>query len=135
MPSTADNFTTGPDRWGYLKGARFVQPAEWDQYAQDVVGRQNIHMWPIVDALSLAANNDGLIRNFEPDEFYTGPLSDAMRNEDDEASWQLVYDRFSAVVLMKLMFKLVEAGLLATRGNGDSSDYRLTLPATERPSA
>ncbi|MFI0795072.1 hypothetical protein ACH4OY_20680 [Micromonospora rubida] len=78
--------------------------------------------------LVLTADNDGLILDFRHDEFHNGPLVDAMPERTDVWDWSLTYDEFVALPLTELMFELVEAGLLATRGNSDSVDYRLTLP-------
>ncbi|MFI9641375.1 hypothetical protein ACIG87_15145 [Micromonospora sp. NPDC051925] len=127
MTVTADDFTTDADRWGFRTGARFVGPDEWEADALTLVGRRRIYLHPLVRGLAAAADDGGLILDYWPNRFYEGPLSDAMRNEDDEPDWKLAYDRFTAMTLSVFIFELVEAGLLATRGNGDSTDYRLAL--------
>ncbi|SCL46808.1 hypothetical protein [Micromonospora peucetia] len=128
MPLTPDDITTDSDRWGYRTGARFVGPNEWDKHRLDYINRRHFYLQSLTDGLSLAADGEGLILDYRPNEFYEGTLSDAMRDEDDDPGWKLTYDRFSAMTLSVFMFELVTAGLLATRGNGDSVDYRLTLP-------
>ncbi|MER7166757.1 hypothetical protein ABT336_11935 [Micromonospora sp. NPDC000207] len=125
---TADQITSDDDGWGYRTGARFVTPAEWEKHRDEHLERRHYYLQPLTEALAAVANTDGVVVDYRPHEFYAGPLSDAMRDEDDEPGWALVYDRFTAMVLSVLVFELVEAGLLATRGNGDSVDYRLTLP-------
>ncbi|SCL74135.1 hypothetical protein [Micromonospora peucetia] len=95
----------------------------------DYINRRHFYLQSLTDGLSLAADGEGLILDYRPNEFYEGTLSDAMRDEDDDPGWKLTYDRFSAMTLSVFMFELVTAGLLATRGNGDSVDYRLTLRA------
>lgn len=127
---TPDQITTDADRWGYRTGARFVGPDEWLHSIPADVHRV-LHLEVLTQGLAGAADEEGRLLNFQPNLFYPGPLSDALRNEDDDPSWRLQYDRFVAMVLMDAKFRLVEAGLLATRGNGDSVDYRLALPAAE----
>ncbi|WP_189041075.1 hypothetical protein [Micromonospora sonchi] len=128
---TPDQITTDDDGWGYRTGARFVDPPTWEKHAETVMGRRNIHIWPLVEGLILAADNQGQIIDYQPRKFYEGPLSDGMRNEDDAPDWRLAYDRFAASVLPMFLFQMVEMGLLATRGNGNSVDYRLALPGGE----
>ncbi|MFG1777666.1 hypothetical protein ACGFIG_14700 [Micromonospora sp. NPDC049048] len=123
-----DDIVTDKDRWGYLKGARFVGPDEWDQHRSKHIDRRRLFLEPLAEGLSLAADKKGRILDFWPNRFYEGPMSDAMRDEDDPESWKLTYDRFTAMTFSVFMFELVESGLLATRGNGDSVDYRLCLP-------
>lgn len=131
MTLTAEDFTTDADRWGYRTGARFVGPREWEQHCADHLNPRHFYMEPLAEALALAADDEGRIIDYRPNEFYEGPLSDVLRNEDDSPGWKLRYDRFSAMTMQVLMIELVEAGLLAHRGNGDSVDYRLTLPSGE----
>ncbi|MFF0097752.1 hypothetical protein ACFYO8_00330 [Micromonospora sp. NPDC005257] len=126
-----DHIVTDKDRWGYLKGARFVGPDEWDQHRSKHIDRRRLFLEPLAEGLSRAADQKGRILDFWPNRFYEGPMSDAMRDEDDPGSWKLTYDRFTAMTLSVFMFELVESGLLATRGNGDSVDYWLCLPGGE----
>jgi hypothetical protein len=126
---TPDQITTDADRWGYRTGARFVGPDEWLRNIPADVQRV-LHLDVLTQGLAEASDEEGQLLNFRPNQFYPGPLSEVMRNEDDKPSWQLQYDRFAAMVLMDAKFRLVEAGLLATRGNGNSVDYRLCLPAS-----
>ena len=51
-----------------------------------------------------------------------------LRDEYDPPGWGVTYDRFVAMALMEAIHRLVEAGLLGHRGNGDSVDWRLALP-------
>lgn len=132
MPSTAEDFTTDADRWGYRTGARFVGPDEWEKQAETHISRRRMYLHPLAEGLALTAADDGVILNYRPNRFYEGSLSDVLRDEDDKPGWKLTYDRFTAMTLSAFMFELVEAGLLATRGNGDSVDYRLTLPGGEK---
>jgi hypothetical protein len=49
--------------------------------------------------------------------------------EHGETVTPLVYDRFTVIALMECLASLaLDDGLLASRGNGDTHDYRLTLP-------
>lgn len=128
MPMNPDDIVTDNKRWSYLKGSRFVGPDEWDQHRSKHIDPRRMYLEPLADGLSLAADKKGQILDFWPNRFYEGPMSEAMRNEDDPESWKLTYDRFTAMTLTVSMYELMEAGLLATRGNGDSVDYRLCLP-------
>ena len=128
MTNGRPEIVTDENRWGYVAGARFVSPDEWEKSVYDHIGRP-LYLQAVAEGLALAADSEGQIINYRPNEFYAGALSDSMRNEDDPKSWKLTYDRFSASVLLDAMSTLLFAGLLATRGNGDSVDYRLTLPA------
>lgn len=117
---TVVDIVTDDERCGYRAGSRFVGPDEWlrGMPLNGVAPRR-------VDP---GARRCGGLLNFRPERFYAGSLSDVLRNEDDPETWRLGYDRFTAMVVMDAKIRLVELGLLATRGNGDSVDYRLTLP-------
>lgn len=133
MTITADDFTTDADRWGFRKGARFVGPDEWLHGLPEQWTRDSLHGSTFTDALAVAADDNGVILNFRPNEFYAGPLSDVLRNDDDPEGWTLKYDRFSAMTLLDIEMALGNAGYLAVRGNGDSKDRRLTLPDPKTP--
>ena len=82
----------------------------------------------LVEALAAAADEKGQLLDFRINQWFERYVSDAMRDEDDPAGWSLRYDRFTAMVLTSELFRLMETGWLAQRGNGDSYDYRLTFP-------
>ncbi|WP_433460635.1 hypothetical protein [Micromonospora sp. CA-248212] len=133
MTITADDFTTDADRWSYRNGARFVGPGEWLHGVEQAgLAVESLVMESVADALAAAADDDGLIIDFRPNEWYERHVSDAMRNDDDGPGWKLTYDRFVAMALMDIDMTLSNSGYLAGRGNGDSKDRRLTLPAAER---
>jgi hypothetical protein len=123
-----DQIVTDEDRWSFIAGVRFVGPDEWRDKAEAIVYR-SLHMSALVEGLADAADPEGKLINFRPDKFYPGALADSLRNEHDPKGWTMTYDRFVAMVLMDAAHDLTSRGLLAQRGNGDSHDYRLTLPA------
>ncbi|MFG1872095.1 hypothetical protein [Micromonospora arborensis] len=125
-------YVSDDDRWGYLAGARFVGPDEWEKVAEEHLYR-SMHLWALAEGLIEAADGEGQLIDFRPNEFYEGALSDSMRNEDDPAGWKLTYDRFAATVLLGSMVELAHQGFLAQRGNGDTADYRLSLPPVGEP--
>jgi hypothetical protein len=112
--------TYDTDRWGYRKGARFVGPREWLHGLPQQWTVLTAHMDAYTEGMAAAAADDGTILDYRVNEWYEGPLSDVLRNDHDKATWKLKYDRFVA---------MLGSGYLATRGNGDTTDRRLTLPA------
>lgn len=126
-----DDHTTDADRWSYTTGARFVGPDEWLTTLRKQWSRREMAMYPFSEALAAVADDDGTILRFEINEWYAGALSDVLRDEYDEPGWKLEYDRFTALALADIEHRLMFAGYLATRGNGDSMDLRLTLPSQE----
>lgn len=128
-PPNAEDFTTDTDRWNYRKDARFVGPREWLAGLPQEWTADSLHMDVYTTALSEAADNDGVILDFRPDRFYEGALSDALRDGNDAPDWELHYDRFVAMLLTDVDMMLSDAGYVAGRGNGNSKDRRLTLPA------
>src|SRR5262245_57510151 len=122
-----DQIETDVDRWGYRAGSRFVGPKEWLDAVPHSL-RLLMHLDTITLGLATAADDEGKLINFRMNECYTDALSDVLRSDHEEESWRLKYDTFCAMVLQDATFRLIEAGLLATRGNGDSVDYRLCLP-------
>ncbi|WP_410580156.1 hypothetical protein [Amycolatopsis sp. lyj-108] len=111
-------------------GVRFVTPQEYLAGLPDAVRRRMVKN-TIVEALAAAADRDGVILDFSPPEFFRTHVAGVLNRdlEDDEEAAPLVYDQFTALTVIDCMTELtVEDGLLANRGNGDSADYRLTLP-------
>ena len=123
-------FTTDKDGWGYREGSRFATPEECaDVDVQIRRGTTSPMTDPIVfQAFVHAADKLGRIMNHELDVLYEQHVTAVLRDEDDEPGWKLEYDRFVAGALMESSMRLIQAGYLAQRGNGDSSSYRLTLP-------
>lgn len=110
-----------------IPGTRFVTPGQYREGTPAVV-RRGLVKHTVVEALTRAADDDGVLLDFEFDEFFETHVA-AVLADDDEAAAPLVYDRFSALVLLDCITMLtIHDGLLANRGNGDSADYRLTLP-------
>ncbi|MCW3819598.1 hypothetical protein ONA91_34695 [Micromonospora sp. DR5-3] len=130
MDDVLDEIVTDDARWSFIAGARFVGPDEWRDEAEAIVHR-SLHISALVEGLADAADPEGQLINFRPDQFYPGALSDSLRNEHDPKGWKMAYDRFVAMVLMDAAYELTRRGLIAQRGNGGSFDYRLTLPAAE----
>lgn len=110
-----------------VEGARFVNPAEYLEHKNNFL-LGTLVGYVLTDALVAAADPDGIIENFNVVRFYTQHVATTMRTDDDGSDYQLTYDRFTAMSLMEHLHGLVEAGLLAHRGKGDSYDYRLALP-------
>ncbi len=116
------------DGFGHIAGARFVDPDEYLEHAPGIV-RGSMVDTTLVEALAAAADSDGALLDFQIVEFYEQHVTAVMRDdEDDPADWRLNYSRFVAMALTDATYRLATAGLLAQRGNGDSYDYRLTLP-------
>lgn len=129
MTITAGNITTDADGWGFRSGSRFVGPKEWLDGLPRKLTTDSLHMSVYTEALALAADGHGIILDFRPDTFYEVNLSYMLRDANDDRDWKLRYDRFVAMLLMDVDVMLAEGGYLAGRGNGDSKDRRLTLPA------
>jgi hypothetical protein len=110
-----------------IPGTRFVTPAQYREGAPAAV-RRSLVKHTVIEALTRAADDDGVLLDFEFDEFFETHVA-AVLAADDEPAAPLVYGRFSALALMDCITTLtIHDGLLANRGNGDSADYRLTLP-------
>jgi hypothetical protein len=108
-------------------GARFVTPHEYLDGIPDDISRSMVKRI-VVEALAAAADKDGVILNFSLPEFFQNHIAGVLNQEDEEPK-PLVYDRFTATTLIECMSTpLLDDGLVAHRGNGDSVDYRLTLP-------
>ncbi len=130
-PFGAVEIVADEDGWTFAVGARFVGPDEW------IANRPGPgHYWfsrgVLLDAFAAAADDAGLLLDFQVNRFYERQVTEVVRVEDDPKNWRLKYDRFTAMVLMDATTEFVEAGLLAHRGNGGSYDYRLALPAASR---
>ncbi|MEU4567038.1 hypothetical protein [Micromonospora sp. NPDC023956] len=127
---TPEQITTDAKGWSYLTGARFVTVDEWELEARRITAT-SMHLccWPVTAALALAADDDGLILDFEDESFCEGPLVEAMCGEGDDQREAVTYNLFSSMALMMAMSEILKAGLVAGRRNGDRVDYRLTLPA------
>lgn len=124
------DMTHDADRWSFRKGARFVGPQEWLHGLPQEWAEEVLHMGHFTEGMAAAAADDGTIIDFRVNEWYQGALSDVMREDHyDDPSWKLKYDRFTAAVLIDVDRMLLGSGYLATRGNGDTTDRRLTLPA------
>jgi hypothetical protein len=88
--------------------------------------------YTVIAALAQAADADGVLLDLDLPEFYRTHIAKVLSQDLDEAQEtpQLIYDTFTAMALMDCLHTLLLAdGLLANRGNADSADYRLTLPA------
>jgi hypothetical protein len=85
----------------------------------------------VCEALAAAADEEGVLLDFDERAFFDIHVTDVIQREPldhgDEVP-MLVYDPFTAFALMDCLTSLVRAGLLATRENGDTVDYHLTLP-------
>jgi hypothetical protein len=108
-------------------GARFVGPDEYRKDKQKYISTSMVDQ-VLTDALATAADDDGVIEDFDVTDFYATTLQDEMRDEYDGDEYRLTYDRFTAMALADHLSGLVMAGLLGLRGKGSSHDYRLTLP-------
>ncbi|MGW5703870.1 hypothetical protein [Amycolatopsis japonica] len=88
----------------------------------------------VIDALAAAADADGVLSNVAMPEFYRVHVANALNKDlPDEEKNTLVYDTFTACALMDCFTALMRQDrLLGHRGNGDSVDYRLTLPDSTR---
>ncbi|MDR7277581.1 hypothetical protein [Catenuloplanes atrovinosus] len=129
MATKRPDITTDDDRWGFITGSTFVTAEQWLPEAEAHLQRERaFYRLHLAAALAAAADDEGQLLDFDIVTWFEQHVSDAMRNEDDPADWALTYDRFTAMVLSSDLPQLALAGWLAQRGNGDSHDYRLTLP-------
>jgi hypothetical protein len=119
---------TSDDKFSYLTGARPVGPDEW-QAGLPGERRYRLSYDTYAEALALAADQNGLILDFRPNEFYERDVTKVLACSGDPKRWRVRYDRFVAMVLIDLSSEFISAGFLAHRGNGHSSDHRLMLPA------
>lgn len=108
-------------------GARFATPEQYRTAKQPLVS-EGLVEWVLTDALAEAADQDGVIADFDLRDFYTTHVRNVLRSEDDADDFALTYDRFTAMALADSLNGLLLRGLLAHRGKGDSYDYRLALP-------
>ncbi|XVU24237.1 hypothetical protein ACQPZJ_44575 [Actinoplanes sp. CA-054009] len=126
--STPD-ITTDDQRWGFLTGAKFSTAEPWLTAANArLISARAFHRLVLVEALAAAADDEGQLLDFRVNEWFEKHVSDAMRDEEDPDDWSLTYNRFTAMSLSFDLAELAFAGWMAQRGNGDSHDYRLTLP-------
>lgn len=119
-----------------IPGVRFVTPDEYRKEKLTYVVLSSVDT-VLTDALAVAADEHGVIANFFHPDFYHQHVRAVLAaedaevsgdDEDDEDELVLVYDRFTAFVLLEKMWELVNRGLLAHRGRGDAFDFRLALP-------
>lgn len=112
-------------------GAQFVTPEQYLRGVPDTVRRSMVKEI-ITRALAGAANPDGELLDFQPVEFFTTHVASVLHEgmPTDEII-PLTYDTFTAMTITECMTTLaIQDKVLASRGNGDSVDYRLTLPTT-----
>lgn len=117
---------------------RFVTPAEYRAGKYRHLGRSLV-LHVLTDALADAADTEGRIDDFTPEHFYHqhvqaqfhfAPSAPAPALAPGDSGKRLVFDQFTALVLVDHLSLLSMMGLLAHR-SGDYFDhrYRLTLPA------
>lgn len=110
-------------------GARFVTPTEYREGRPDYVCEGSAVLYILTEALADAADNNGVIIDFDVREFYTTHMRNALLENEDDEGFRLIFDRFTAFTLQDYLGRLLMSGLLGNRGKGNSFDYRLTLPA------
>ena len=111
--------------------ARFVSPREFLAGLANTSAHRGLVRPVVCEALAAAADDEGVLLDFDEQAFFDIHVTDVMQRDPLEHGDQvpmLVYDPFTALALMDCVNSLVRDGLLATRENGDSVDYRLTLP-------
>jgi hypothetical protein len=111
--------------------ARFVSPREFLDGLAGTSAHRGLVRPVVCEALAAAADDEGVLLDFDERAFFDIHVTDVMQHEPLEHGDEvplLVYDPFAALALMDCLTSLVRDGLLATRGNGDTVDYRLTLP-------
>ncbi|MGI8312760.1 hypothetical protein [Saccharopolyspora hattusasensis] len=112
-------------------GARFATPDECRQHKDEYLPTGGLVEWVLTDALVAAADEHGVLTDFDVRHFYATHVQYALAVDDDpeDEPPALTYDRFTAMALQDgLKTLLLDRGLLAHRGKGDSYDYRLALP-------
>lgn len=111
-------------------GTRFVGPQEFLDGLPGTVHRSLVKT-TVAEALAAGADDDGVLLNFHEPDFFSTHVVAVLNRElevNDEEITPLVYDRFTAMALMDCLHSLmIDDGLIANRGNGDTHDYRLTL--------
>lgn len=109
-----------------VEGVVFVTPEQYRDTAPGIVHPSMIKA-VVVQALADAADDHGELLDYDPSDFYLTHIARVVNPDGDDPP--LAYDSFTAMTLIEVMLSLVhDDGLLAARGNGDSADYRLTLP-------
>lgn len=126
---TVADIVTDEYRWTYLAGSRLASRNEWLP-AVKVYARARLHLDAITDALAAAADDNGCLFDYSPNEFYRRHLTDALRNDTDPPDWELRYDTFAAMTLTDAMSELLGAGYLAHRSTADPRGYRLAVPSS-----
>lgn len=123
----ADNEGWGPDY------ATLTPRSGWESAAVEVIYRcGNVHLITIptlIKAFAFESDTDGMMRDFRPNEFYSGRLAEASREDGDDEPFTLTYDRFTAAAIFELKMEMCQLGILATRGTGYGVDLHLALPA------
>ncbi len=110
-------------------GARFVTPEQYRAGVPESV-RHGMIKPILIEALARAADDEGVLLDFKENEFFATHVAAVLADGDEDVA-PVTYDRFTAMVLMETITTLmIHDGVLANRGNGDSADYRLTLPTT-----
>lgn len=112
-----------------VAGVRFVTPGEFQAGLPASVHRGLVKT-VVTEALAIAADEEGVLLDFNERDFFDTHVVAVMNSDlEEEEATPLVYDRFTAMALMDCLHSLMlDDGLLANRGNGDTHDYRLTLP-------
>src|SRR3979490_1261689 len=119
--------------WNVASWAQLAGKAEYQTYRK-AYGTTSGLMYGltfdvITEALASAAEDSGLIPDFELPAFYRTHVAKLLCTDDPDVHpgfRELTYDAFAAVVLMEHINRLLAAGLLAQAEEGH--DYHLALP-------
>lgn len=86
----------------------------------------------LTTALGEAADDDGLIKDYEDHTFFERYVIPAIGIDPEDLAVPITYDTFTAMTLTEGHMELVRFGFLATQADGDRMDLHLALPPTIR---
>ena len=127
-------FETDGDRWGRRKGARWVGRDEFEAEIFTALPRDptsgGMVLQIMAKAIAAACDEGGVLLNWRTWEWFPKYVPQVMRESDeDDDDLILEWTPFTSLVTMESELRLQAMGFLGQRGNGDSSDVRLALPA------
>ncbi|GAA2701436.1 hypothetical protein [Nonomuraea recticatena] len=113
------------DGFDLLAGARLVTKAEYQEHTPAA----GLLFATLTQALAAAANDSGLIEDHEDPDFFKAHVISAIGLDPEDLASPITYDFFTSMTLTESRMELLQLGYLATRGNGDTMDLHLALPA------
>jgi hypothetical protein len=118
--------------WNMASWAQLARKGEYQAHRKAYGTTSGMTFDVITEALASAAEESGLLPDFELPAFYRTHVAKLLCTEDADTHpgfRELTYDAFAAVVLMEHLNRLLAVGLLAQATEGP--DYHLALPGEQ----